>query len=304
MEVGPGRVAGSRWLFFLRQSLTRLPRPRRKCPERRRRRPIGAGLGDASGRAGRARGRKGRAGPAPPSWGRHLSRPDRGPVVGDAGPGGRTDPSPRHTRVCKVNFSWSRSGRGEPPSPPPQVAGAGVEMVPGPLRKGALPPGLHPAPTAGERVGNWVSGPVGSLGPASPPTHSQLCPFTTQQHPQSLPWVGRPERPDGQRSWPQVMRCTRPGPPVRESAEGGWGYSLPSAPHCTPSSGGEEPKAWVPGRAIATSEDKAPTRFHRWRTDCSGEMALAFVCLWDATSPPQPVSPSADYLTSEGLCGD
>lgn len=210
MEVGPGRVAGSRWLFFLRQSLTPRPRPRRKCPERRRRRPIGAGLGDARGRAGRARGRKGRAGPAPPSGGGTSPEPIRGPVVGDAGPGGRTDPSPRHTRVCEVNFSWSRRGRGEPPSPPPQVAGAGAEVAPGPLRKGALPPGLHPAPTAGERVGNWVSGPVGSLGPASPspsPPPASCAPFTTQ-NPQSLPWVGRRERPDGQRSWPQA--CLQP----------------------------------------------------------------------------------------------
>lgn len=173
--------------FFLHRSLTPRPRPRRKCPERRCSRPIAAGLGDAWERAERARGRKGRAGPAPLSCGRHLSRPHPRLVVGEAGQGSRTDPSPQHTRVCKVNFSLSWRGRGEPRSSPPQVAGA----VPGPLRKGALPPGLHPAPTARERMGNWVSGPVGSLGSASLSPDSQLCSF---HHPaeEVLPSTPRP----------------------------------------------------------------------------------------------------------------
>ena len=41
---------------------------------------------------------------------------------------------------------------------------AGAEEVSGPLRKGAISPGLHPAPTAGERVGDGVrSGPLSGM---------------------------------------------------------------------------------------------------------------------------------------------
>lgn len=230
--------------------------------------------------------------------------------MGDAGQGGRTDPSPQHTRVCKVNFSLSWRGRGEPPSPPPQVAGAGA-VVPGPLRKGALPPGLHPAPTAGERVGNWVSGPVGSLGSASLFPDSQLCPF---HHPAEGVLLSTPDRSTqmgrgpglrfvssnlGQGAWSEPGL----GHLFRSQAEGGWGCnSLPSAPHSTPVLRKvKSQRLGVPERAIATSEDITPTPFHRWKAGCSGEMCVCLCVTLGMRLPlPEPVSPSVNILDLRG----
>lgn len=128
VEVGQGRVARCRWLFFLRQSLTRLLRPRRKCPERRLSQPIGAGLGDAREGAGCAEGAEGEGGPRTSESG--VGEP--GWEVRDR----KVAPIPpsNTTESAKLTFpSWR--GRGEPASSLPQVAGEGAKEAPSPLRK-------------------------------------------------------------------------------------------------------------------------------------------------------------------------
>lgn len=114
--------------------LTLRLRPRRKCPERWRSRPIRAGLGDVGeGRSllGAGGGSGGRA--------RHLgvggvACPARVRVSGvrDAGQGSGTDSFPQHTQVWKVNYSLSWRGGAS------HRRGAGAEEAPGPLRKGAV----------------------------------------------------------------------------------------------------------------------------------------------------------------------
>lgn len=202
--------------------------------------------------------------------------------------GQRGRPIPPTHPVCKVNFSLSWTGTGEPPSPPSQVAGSGAEGGAWPLKEGGplawTASGAHRRGKGGRHgvrscrlsgfslpLSRVSAVPFHALAPGRgccrvPSAHSTYRKIEASRWAEVLAFglsLGPLGKVHGV-NWKDQVFVTCAGYSHTGLVEKAYSF-ISSDPHSTPVIRRvKDQRPGVPRRSIATREDNTHTHIHRW----------------------------------------